>query len=77
VGLSRHQDTTRAGPVKPQRRPPVDVCIERVLARRAEKGTTRPFKPDRLRATWGRLALHHRAFESVARCNTSIGSQGW
>jgi hypothetical protein len=49
-------------------RPPVDVCIERVLARRAEKGTTRPFKPDRLRATWGRLALHHRAFTPVARC---------
>jgi hypothetical protein len=49
-------------------RPPADVCIERVLARRAEKGTTRPFKPERLRATWGRLALHYRAFEAVARC---------
>lgn len=51
-------------------RPPVEVCIDRVLARRAASGTTRPFKPDRLRATWGRLELHHRRFteEAGARC---------
>ncbi len=51
-------------------RPPVELCVERVLARRAANGTTRPFNPGRLKATWRRLDLHFRRFteEAGAQC---------
>ena len=50
-------------------RPPVEVCVERVLARRAANGTTRPFKPDRVKATWRRLPAHFEKFSAAGvRC---------
>jgi AAA domain len=49
--------------------PPVEVCIARVEARRAAKGTVKPFDPTRLRQTWRRLPGHFRLFEAAgARC---------
>ena len=50
-------------------RPPLDVCIERVLARRAAAGRPKPFNP-RLAELWRRLDLHFRRFrdEAGAQC---------
>lgn len=48
---------------------PVDVCINRVLGRRAVAGNTKPYNPRRVIEIQRVLALHYRKFEAVgARC---------
>jgi cytidylate kinase len=49
--------------------PPVEVCIQRVEARRQARGTTKPFDSTRLKQTWRRLTSHYQQFEAVgAHC---------
>jgi len=51
-------------------KPPLDVCIKRVVARRAAAGNDQPFNPRRLTETWNRQDFHVRRFteEAGAQC---------